>query len=239
MAALAAGGRAEEHRFFTGVSLAILGLAVVGFLRTYLLVPRLGLPGGALPFTPLVHLHAAVSFGWCVLFVVQAWFVASGRTLRHRRLGVLGVALYIALVFLGPFVAIHSAARHGATPDELAFLAVSTGNILAYTLLFGAALLWRRRADVHKRLMLLGMVALLTAPFGRILELPFLFEHVVGPGLVVAALAWWDYRALGRLHAVTRYGGPGILLWELLPNVYMTSGWWLATARRLVTAFAG
>ncbi len=239
MATLSLVSRAEEHRFFTGLALAMLGLAVAGFLRTYLLVPVLGLPGGALSFTPLVHLHAAVSFGWCVLFLVQGWLVASGRTPQHRRMGVVGVALYAALVLLGPFVAVHSAARHGATPDELAFLAVSTGNILAYTGLFGAALHWRRRPDVHKRLMVLGMVAMLTAPFGRILELPFLLEHVVGPGLVVAALAYWDRRALGRLHFVTRYGGPAILLWEFLPNAYMTSAWWLATARWLVTAFSG
>jgi hypothetical protein len=239
MATLSVATRAEEHRFFTGLSLAMLGLAVAGFLRTYLLVPVLGLPGDALPFTPLVHLHATVSFGWCVLFLVQGWLVASGRTPQHRRLGVVGVALYAVLVLLGPFVAVRSAARHGATPDELAFLAVSTGNILAYTALFGAALYWRRRPDVHKRLMVLGMVAMLTAPFGRILELPYLLEHVVGPGLVVAALAYWDYRALKRLHLVTRYGGPAILLWELLPNTYMTSAWWLATARWLVTAFSG
>lgn len=71
----------------------------------------------------------------------------------------LGVALYFALVLLGPVVAVNSTARQGAPPDELAFLAVSTGNIVAYTLLFGAALHWRRRPDVHKRLMLLGMVA--------------------------------------------------------------------------------
>ena len=93
MAALPVVSRAEEHRFFTGLSLAMLGVAVAGFLRTYWLVPRLGLPSGALPFTPLVHLHATVSFGWCVLFVVQAWLVASGRTPQHRRLGVVGAAL--------------------------------------------------------------------------------------------------------------------------------------------------
>ncbi len=232
-------GRAEEHRFFAGLALAMLGMVVVGFSRTYLLVPQLGLPADTLPFTPLVHLHAAVAFGWCILFVVQSWLVASGRTPQHRRLGVLGVGLYGALVLLGPFVAVNSVARYGSPPDELAFLAVSAGNIVAYTLLFGAALHWRRRPDLHKRLMVLGMVAMLTAPFGRILPFPYLLNHVAGPGLVVVALAWWDYRALGRLHPVTHYGGPAILLWELLPNAYMTSAWWLATSRWLVTAFAG
>jgi hypothetical protein len=235
----AAVSRVEEHRFFTRLALAMLGLTVLGFSRTYLLVPQLGLPADTLPFTPLVHLHAAVAFGWCVLFAVQSWLVASGRTPQHRTLGALGVVLYGALVLLGPFVAVHSTARYGSPPDELAFLAVSTGNIIAYTVLFGAALHYRRRPDVHKRLMVLGMVAMLTAPFGRILPFPYLLNHVVGPGLVVAALVWWDYRALGKLHRLTRYGGPLILLWELLPNAYMTSAWWLATARWLVTAFTG
>jgi hypothetical protein len=185
-----------------------------------------------------VHLHAAVAFGWCLLFVVQTWLIASGRTPQHRQLGVLGVGLYFALVLLGPFVAINSTARYGSPPDELAFLAVSTGNIIAYTLLFGAALHWRRRPEVHKRLMLLGMVAMLTAPFGRILPFPYLLNHVVGPGLVVVALVWWDHRALGKMHGVTLYGGPAILLWELLPNAYMTSSWWMGTARWLVSTFA-
>ncbi len=237
--ALSKVSRTDEHRFFLGLSLAILAIALAGFMRTYLLVPQLGLPQGALAFTSLVHVHAALSFGWCVLLIVQSWLVASGRTPQHRKLGTFGVAMYGGLVILGPFVAIHSTARNGSTPDELAFLAVSTGNIIAYTILFGAALYWRRRPDVHKRLMLLGMVALLTAPFGRLIELPYLLEHVIGPGTVVVALAWWDYRSLGQLHPVTRFGGPAILLWELLPNLYMTSAWWLAVARWLVRVFTG
>ncbi|MGE0816806.1 MAG: hypothetical protein AB7O28_20300 [Vicinamibacterales bacterium] len=239
MAEAALVGRADEHRFFTGLALAMLGLTVLGFSRTYLLVPQLGLPPDTLPFTPLVHLHAAVAFGWCLLFAVQAWLVASGRTRQHRKLGLLGVALYVALVLLGPFVAINSVARYGAPPDELAFLAVSVGNIVAYTSLFGAAFYWRRRPDVHKRLMVLGMVAMLTAPFGRLLALPYQLDHVAGPGLVAVALVWWDYRALGRMHAVTYYGAPAIVLWELLPNMYMNTPWWMSTAQWLVSTVAG
>jgi hypothetical protein len=106
---------------------------------------------------------------------------------------------------------------------------------LAYTLLFGAGLLWRKRAGIHKRFMTLGMVAMLTAPFGRLTSLPFQLDHVVGPGLVVVALAAWDVKSKGRLHSVTLIGGIGILLWELAPNLYMTSQWWLQTAQWLVS----
>ncbi len=230
--------RAAEHRFFTGLAVAMLAVTVAGFARSYLLVPQLGLPADTLPFTPLVHVHAVVAFGWCLLFVAQSWLVATGRTAHHRRLGCVGAAWYLLLVGLGPFVATHAAARFGKPPDELAFLAVSAGNIVAYTALFGAALIWRRHPAVHKRLMVLGMVAMLTAPFGRLLDFPYQLGHVVGPGLIVVALAWWDLRALGRLHRVTAVGGPAMLGWELLPNTYMHSTWWLSTADWLVATLA-
>ncbi len=238
MALTAAPNRAAEHRFFTGLAVAMLAVTIAGFARSYLLVPQLGIPVDTLPFTTLVHVHAVVAFGWCLLFVAQSWLVATGRTAQHRRLGRIGAAWYLLLVGLGPFVATHAAARYGKPPDELAFLAVSAGNIVAYTALFGAALYWRRRPAVHKRLMVLGMVAMLTAPFGRLLDLPYQLDHVVGPGLIVVALAWWDWRALGRLHRVTAVGGPALLGWELLPNTYMQSAWWLRTADWLVSTLA-
>ena len=233
-----AGARAAEHRFFTGLALAILGVTLAGFARSYLLVPALGRPAETLPFTALVHVHAVVAFGWCLLFVLQSWLVATGQTARHRAVGRVGAAWYVALVALGPFVATHAVARYGAPPEEVAFLAVSVGNVVAYTLLFGAALHWRRQPAVHKRLMVLGMVAMLSAPFGRLLDLPYQLAHVVGPGLVVVALGWWDLRSLGRLHRVTAIGGPVILGWELLPNAYMHSASWTGTARWLLATFA-
>lgn len=234
-----AGPHSGEHRFFFGIAIAILVAASAGFIKSYLLVPWLGLPAGYLGFTPLVHLHAALSFCWCLLFVVQSGLVFSGRTRLHLKFGWLGIALYALLVLSGPLVAIRSAARHGATSEDLSFLAVSLGNFLAYTLLFGAAIHLRKRPDLHKRFMLLGMVAMLTASFGRLMDLPYHLNHVAGPGLVVMALAWWDLRSLRSLHPVTRYGGPAILLWELLPNVFMTREWWLNLAHWMVKTLSG
>ena len=175
-----------ERRFFAWLCSAILALAVIGFARTYLLVPVLGMPSDTPRYTPLIHLHAAIMFAWCLLLMAQAWLVAGARVALHRRLGMAGFALYLAMVVVGPMVALHSVTRYG--PDELSFLAVSLGNVFAYTLLLGAAFFWRGRADLHKRLMCLGMVTLLTAPFGRLAEWPWMLQHVIGPGLVVVAL---------------------------------------------------
>jgi hypothetical protein len=228
----------SERRFFAWLSVAILAMAVAGFLRTYILVPVLGLPADALEPTLLVHIHAFVFFAWCVLLVVQSWLVALNRVSDHRKIGLLGVALYGGLVVTGPLVAIRSAIRYGSSTDQLAFLAVSLGNVLAYTAIFGAAFYWRRRPDVHKRLMVVGMVALLTASFGRLVPFPYLLEHVVGPSTVVIALAVWDYLAYRRVHFVTKYIGPAVLIWELLPNLFMHSAWWLAFARWLLNVAA-
>lgn len=225
---------ARERRFFAWLSAAILAAAVLGFARTYLLVPVLGLPADMLPATPLVHLHGAVFFAWCVALLAQSWLVAAGRVRLHRTLGWAGFALYLGLVVTGPLVAVRSVARQGRPPEELAFLAVSLGNVVAYTLTLGAAFYWRRNTAAHKRLMMIGMVALLTAPFGRLLDLPLQLAHVVGPGFVVLALALWDRRAYDRVHPVTSRLGIAMLAWELAPNVYMHSAWWLATAGWLV-----
>ena len=225
---------ATERRFFAWLSVAVLAMTIAGFLNTYLLVPLIGLPKDSLPPTSLVHIHAFVFFSWSILLVVQAWLVVSNRTIRHKQLGLLGLILYFGLVVTGPLVAVRSAIRYGGSTDELAFLAVSLGNAAAYTLILGAAFLLRRRPDFHKRLMLVGMVALLTAPFGRLVPFPYLLEHVVGPSVVVIALAAWDFHAYRKFHFVTKVVGPAILLWELLPNFYMNSDWWLTFTRWLV-----
>ncbi len=223
-----------ERRFFAWLSVAVLAMAVAGFLRTYILVPVLGLPTSALAPTPLVHIHASIFFFWCVLLVVQSWLVAINHIRTHQKLGLLGLALYCGLVVTGPLVAVRSAIRYGGSAEELAFLAVSLGNVLAYTAVFGAAFYWRKRPDIHKRLMMVGMVVLLTASFGRLIPFPYLLEHVVGPSIVVIALAVWDYSAYGRLHAVTKFVGPAVLIWELIPNLYMNSEVWLTFTRALV-----
>lgn len=232
--ALASSTIASERRFFAWLSAAILAAAVLGFARTYLLVPVLGLPADMLPATPLVHLHGATFFAWCVVLTAQSWLVSAGRVRLHRSLGWVGFALYLGLVVTGPLVAVRSVVRQGRPPEELAFLAVSLGNVVAYTLTLGAAFYWRRNTAAHKRLMMIGMVALLTAPFGRLLDLPLQLAHVVGPGFVVLALALWDRRAHGHVHPVTSRLGVAMLAWELAPNLYMRSGWWLATAGWLV-----
>ncbi len=222
-----------ERRRFAWLAVAILVMALIGFTRTYLLVPWLGMPRDTPGYSWLIHLHAAVFFGWLLFFVLQSFWVGSGQIQRHRQFGAAGLLLYVGLVVTGPLVAVHSVHRYGGTPNDLSFLAVSLGNVLAYALIIGAGFVYRRRPAVHKRLMVIGMVPLLTAPFGRLGDYPLMLQHVLGPGLVLVALAVIDWRGQGRVHLLTRTLGPAVLAWELLPNLYMHTDAWRSLARAL------
>jgi len=107
---------------------------------------------------------------WVVLFVAQTWLIERGRIRTHRRLGILGVVLAVVAVASAVTVTLAQVMRRA--PDTLHRLlravAFDGVHLLVFAGLVTAALLLRRRGDVHKRLMLFATVALLPPAFGRI-----------------------------------------------------------------------
>lgn len=75
-----------ERDFYFGFASACALVAFLSFLPTY----WLPLGGSSLQLAPTVHLHAAVQFGWLLLFVIQAGLAGSGRIAMHRALGLGG-----------------------------------------------------------------------------------------------------------------------------------------------------
>ena len=81
-------------------AIAIAAAVFYGFATTYYLKPFFGTP----PLPRIFHIHAAIFTSWIVLFVLQASLVHPGATDLHRKLGLAGAALAIAMVVFG-FVA--------------------------------------------------------------------------------------------------------------------------------------
>ena len=154
-----------ERRLYTGAALVAALIVFAGFARSYYLKGVFGSPD--LPI--LLHIHGFVMTAWIALFVVQVRLVAAGRTHLHRRLGVIGASWAVLLVVVGTVTAI-TAARLGHTPGPppLVFLAIPLGDMVVFTILVAAAILYRRRSDFHKRLMLLGTLSIITAAIARI-----------------------------------------------------------------------
>ena len=216
-----------ERRLYTVAALVAMLVVFAGFAKTYYLKLAFGTP----PLTGLQQLHGLVMSSWFVLFLVQARLVASGRTDLHRRLGVLGAAIAAAMLVVGTTTAI-TGARLGHTPGPppLAFLIVPIADMAVFAVLVGAGLWFRRRSDIHKRLMLLSCVGILTAAIARIPVEPF---HGAGIpafflttiAIVIACVAYDTIRNR-RLHPAFGWGASLIIVsWPLRLALSGTTAW--------------
>lgn len=111
-----ADGRRTEHSFFAGMALFIAATVFLGFARTYYLRPLIPEPSPPPPsLTPLIHVHGLLFTGWIVLLWAQVRLVGAGRVHLHRRLGVAGAAVAVAMIGVGTLTALHGVLR-GVSP---------------------------------------------------------------------------------------------------------------------------
>ena len=162
---LTADERARDHRFFTAMAAVCATVVFVGFAPTYYLRSFSARP----PLSPLVHLHAAVSTGWILLFLTQSSLVAARRVEVHRRLGIAGALLAGVVLVVGWLTAID--ARAGAWPRRARRRSRGSWRFRwvrsSFAVLAAAGLWNRRRSETHKRFMLLATIAILTPALAR------------------------------------------------------------------------
>ncbi|HYT76031.1 MAG TPA: hypothetical protein VEL79_14850 [Vicinamibacterales bacterium] len=232
---------AHDRLFYGGTAVALAAIALTGFASTYYLRffdggPRATISGG--PFTALVHLHGALFSAWVALFVVQTALISSRRVAVHRRLGVFGGALGMAMIVVGTFTAIALARRGGAPPGigPLEFLAVPLFDMVMFATFLVGALAWRRHKETHKRLMLLAYASILAAPIARlpgVLSLgPLAFYGLAF--LVVIAGALYDYLSRGRVHQVYIWGGALLFVSVPLRLALSSTAAWRGFAQFLI-----
>jgi hypothetical protein len=176
--------------------------------------------------TPLAWLHGALFTGWLLLYVAQTRLVAAHRLDLHRRLGIVGVALALAMVLAGSATTVAMGRRRfdlsgdlRIEADPLYNLVFPLGDLLSFAILASAALLYRRRGAVHKRLMLLATVgSLMAAPLAHLLgrvpaarDIPPII--LIPLACLYLAGAAHDRLTTGRFHPVTLWGGLALLLW--------------------------
>jgi hypothetical protein len=197
--------RRRERWFYISMSIAAVITVFAGFAPTYYLRPYFN----TTPLIPLLHLHGLVFTSWLTLFLIQTTLVAAHRTDIHRRLGILGGVIATLMILIGVSTAVIRASQ-GATPvagvSPLSFLVIPLGDMFVFAILVGAGFYYRRRPDVHKRLMLLATISILAAAIAR---LPFAIMRAGPPAffgltdLFVVACILYDLITLRRVHRAT------------------------------------
>ena len=233
-------GRVNDRRLYILAAILTPLIVLAGFARTYYLKPFFNTPD--LPGR-IVHLHGIVMTAWVVLCIVQVSLVATRRTRIHQRLGILGAGLAALVVIVGVLTALYAAARGGSPgPPALSFLIIPLGDMLIFSVLIGLALYYRRNLHVHKRLMLLAAINLLTPAIARI-PLDFIING--GPlaffgltDLCLLACVAFDTFKHRRLHPVFLWGSIFIVAMQPLRVLLAGTDVWMRFAAALVSLVA-
>ena len=229
-------GRVNDRRLYILAAIVTPLIVLAGFARTYYLKPFFHTPD--LP-NRIVHLHGIVMTAWVLLFITQISLVATRRTRVHQRLGIAGGVLAALVVIVGILTALFAAAReHTPGPPALAFLIVPLGDMLIFSVLIGLALYYRRNLPVHKRLMLLAAINLLTPAIARI-QLKFIIDG--GPlafwgltDLCLLAFVAYDTIKNRRLHPVFLWGSIFLIAMQPLRLLLAGTSVWMNFAATLV-----
>lgn len=207
----------------------------LGFWSTYF-AP---LVRGMLAIPTVVHAHALVFLGWMGLLMAQVIVAARGNIRLHRRIGRWGIAygciVTVMGLIVGPANAVIKLNSGVWTRDQAARSLLNIGDMVSFAAWFGAAIWYRARPEVHKRLMVVATVALLFAALAR--------WTFIGSGLARAGI-WLspifigmahDRITRGRVHPVYIIGSITLFLFALRLLVGNSEAW-LRIGRSIVDA---
>jgi hypothetical protein len=209
-------------------------IALTGFARTYYLKSLFGTP--ALP--ALINVHGVIMSSWCILFLVQAYLVATQRVRLHRRLGILGAAVATLVVAMGTYITIEATAREvrSHVVRQFHFLfGLNLVNLLVFAIFVVSALILRSRSEFHKRLMLMATISILAPAVARI---TLLFTHnpmsqFLAFDFCVLVFVFGDTVWHRQLHPAFGWGGALLIGSFHLTAVALAAKWWLPFVERV------
>jgi hypothetical protein len=229
-----------ERWYFTGMAILMIAVSIAGFF------PAIVHPVGRRAFlTLLAAVHGIVFLAWLLLFLAQSLLAATGRVQWHRRLGLTSVvllALIIPLSFETTAAMVRrgfdlSGDQHAGYPpprglDVYTASIFNFGSLLTFAMLAITAICYRRRSEIHKRLMLFANITLMgpsvTHLIGHISPLELTPSEVLIPfTLFLLAGVARDCVVAKRIRPLT--AGLAIAIFLSLPiqgAVIGPSAWW-------------
>lgn len=201
-----------------------------------------------LDFPWIVYPHAAVYVGWLLLLTSQIVLIRRRNIALHRRMGMLALVLLPLMAILGPATAIvvdrvYFGNPHLALPPE--FLGTQFTNVLGCVVLLGAGFVLRTNSSAHKRLMLMGTLAITEPGFARFLAHPLYLElgsgafvrwveHYVATAVLMVGVGVYDYITRRRLHPAYVISLVFILTLEIWSAWVYYQPWWRTLTLHMV-----
>jgi hypothetical protein len=158
-------------------------LMLIGFQQFYL--HGKAFPGQPIfpPLKGLTIAHGIVMTSWMTLFLVQTLLIVSNHVRTHMMLGIFGIALAASVVVFGSWTAIATTRlepeliRGGLNRKQ--FMIVPLTDMLKFSILVTIAVWNRHHREIHRPMMLLATLTMISAATGRIPAINNLYASTV------------------------------------------------------------
>jgi hypothetical protein len=224
-----------DKYFYFAMSLLIATIVVLGFSRSV----DQNLFHASIPRPAILWVHGATFSLWVLFFIFQSALVRTRNVKIHRSMGWFGAALAAFMIPLGVATSVVMArfdttVKHETGAD--AFLIVPLYDMVAFAICAGLAILWRRKPELHRRMIFIATCGLLDAAFGR---WDYLFDH----GLFFACLdgvillgVVRDLVINKRIHRVYLTALPLLIVvqWFVVSTWRGNAAWWLRIADKIM-----
>jgi hypothetical protein len=236
--------RSEGRYFYLWMAGICVFVAFGGFIPTF----WAKVAAGTFHAPPMIYVHGTLLFSWTLFYFMQTALVAYGRTMDHRSWGLAGIALFsvmMCMILVAEMAVLKRADTLGVGDAARRFAAVS---LCAWPFMAGTftlAIVNVKRPQVHKRLMLLLMIAMLTPAIARVFLTLFAPPGVGSAGpppafvslppaltadLLILVAMFHDWRTRGRPHPVYVFGGMALLSQQVLTVPFAASATWMGIA---------
>ncbi|HUN86758.1 MAG TPA: hypothetical protein VMU48_20425, partial [Terracidiphilus sp.] len=223
-----------DRYFYFAMSLLFAAIVVIGFSRTV----NQNLFHAAPPRPFLLWVHGAAFSAWVAFYVFQSALVRTRNVKWHRLFGWFGAALGTLMVVLGFIISVIMGHFDAVVLKQAApaFLSIPWFDMVVFGICLALAISWRKKPEMHRRMLFIATCALLDAPFGR-------FDFIFNNNLYYPCLDAIMLLGVGRdllvnrsVHAVYRYALPLLFVGQGLA-VYLYVGapaWWLGFTRGIL-----
>ena len=228
------GGPLDKY-FYLVMGLLTAATVVAGFSQTV----EASLFHPAVPRPAILWFHGAAFSAWVLFYIFQSALVRTHNVKVHRTLGWFGAGLGVSMVVLGVVTSIVMGrfdihVLHAPGVED--FLIIPFYDMVVFGTLLSLAILWRKKPDLHRRLLFIATAGLLDAAFGRFQYLYNTNLFIVCVDSVMLLGVARDLLVDRRIHKVYLYALPCIFAAQILAIYTWRSAapWWMAIAHSLI-----
>jgi Na+-transporting NADH:ubiquinone oxidoreductase subunit NqrE len=193
----------------------------------------------AMPVRPwILWVHGIVFSSWVVFFIFQSALVRTHNVKLHRRTGWFGAGLGAVIPVLGISTAIvmdRFNFLHFHLADAKTFFAIQAWDITSFTIPFWLAIYWRKKPELHRRLVLIATCVLTSAAFGRFPQISDAWFYSGVDVLILLGVAR-DLIVNRRIHVVYRYALPALIAGQIfaVQTWLHHPAWWVRVTNAII-----